>query len=128
MVDEQLAAALHAVHSNVSKVTGYSPGALAFHRDMFLDVPYVADLLSIRERRQMSVDANLKRVNARRSSYDCKIGDQVIKKRHEWSKLGSNCCLRSCRIGSRCSRSCSRSCYKGAAHARVARRVVHDKE
>ena len=47
LVDEQLAVVSHAICSNVSLATGYSPGALAFHRDMFLDVPYVADLLAV---------------------------------------------------------------------------------
>ena len=50
LVDEQLAAASHSVRCNISQATVYSPGALAFHRDMFLDVPIVADLLAIRER------------------------------------------------------------------------------
>ena len=88
MVDEQLAVALHAVRTNVSWATGYSPGALAFHRDMFLDVPYVADLLKIREKRQLIVDKDLRRENARRFAFDYKVGEQVLKKRHEWSKLG----------------------------------------
>jgi transposase InsO family protein len=65
LMDEQLAAASHSIRTNVSLATGYSPGALAFHRDMFLDVPYVADLLAVRERRQLSVDNNLCRANAK---------------------------------------------------------------
>ena len=88
LVDEALATASHAIRSNVSQVTGYSPGALAFHRDMFLDVPLVVDLMAIRERRQLAVDANLRRVNAKRTSYDYQVGQKVLKKRHEWSKLG----------------------------------------
>ena len=68
LVDEQLAAASHALRTNVSQVTGYSPGALAFHRDMFLDVPLMADLLAIRERRQLAVNENLRQVNAKCSS------------------------------------------------------------
>ena len=55
---------------------------------MFLDVPYVADLLAVRERRQLRVDDNLRRVNAKRTSHDYQVGDHVLKKRHEWSKLG----------------------------------------
>ena len=56
MVDEQLAVVSHLIRCNVSQATGYSPGALAFHRDMFLDVPVVADLLAIREKRHLTVD------------------------------------------------------------------------
>ncbi len=88
LVDQALATASHAVRTNVSGVTGYSPGALAFHRDMLLDVPLVADLMAIRNKRQLSVDENLRRVNAKRSSYDYESGQRVLKKRHEWTKLG----------------------------------------
>ena len=84
LVDEQLAAASHSIRTNVSSVTGYSPGALAFHRDMFLDVPYVADLLAVRERRQLRVNKDLRRANSKRISHDYKVGDQVLKKKHEW--------------------------------------------
>ena len=88
LIDRALSTCSHAVRSNVSQVTGYSPGALAFHRDMFLDVPLVADLLAIRDRRQLAVDANLRRVNSKRTSYDYQPGQTVLKKRHEWTKLG----------------------------------------
>ena len=88
MVDNALATASHAVRTNISQVTGYSPGALAFHRDMLLDVPLIADLMAIRDKRQLSVDVNLRRVNAKRSSYDYQQGQTVLKKRHEWTKLG----------------------------------------
>lgn len=88
LVDHALATAGHAVRTNISQVTGYSPGALAYHRDMLMDVPLVADLMAIRDRRQLSVDENLRRVNARRSSYDYQPGQLVLKKRHEWTKLG----------------------------------------
>lgn len=88
LVDQSLATASHAIRTNVSQATGYSPGALAFHRDMLLDVPLIADLMAIRERRQLAVDENLRRVNAKRSSYDYQPGQQVMKKRHEWTKLG----------------------------------------
>ena len=55
---------------------------------MFLDVPYVADLLAVRERRQLSVNENLHHVNAERTLHDYQVGDQILKKLHEWSKLG----------------------------------------
>ncbi len=67
---------------------GYFPGALAFHRDMFLDMPYVADLLAMCECRQLSVNESLRHVNAKRTSYDYRVNDQILKKQHKWSKLG----------------------------------------
>ena len=88
LVDEALATCSHGIRANVSTATGYSPGALAFHRDMLLDVPLVIDLLAIRDKRQIKVDENLRRVNAKRSSFDYQPGQKVLKKRHEWTKLG----------------------------------------
>ncbi len=59
LVDEQLAVASHSNCSNMSLAMGYLPGALAFHRDMFLDVPYVADLLAMCKCHQLSVNESL---------------------------------------------------------------------
>ena len=70
MIDSALATTSHDLRTNVSQVTGYSPGALAFHRDMLLDTSLIIDLLQIRNKRQISVDKNLRRVNAKQSSYD----------------------------------------------------------
>ena len=69
LVDNALATASHRIRTNISQVTGYSPDALTFHRDMLLDIPLVANVLCICNRRQLSVDENLRRVNAKRSSY-----------------------------------------------------------
>lgn len=88
LVDRSLATASHSVRVNISQATGYSPGALAFHRDMLLDVPLLVNLLDVRDRRQVSVDSNLLRVNNKRTSYDYQPGQQVLKKRHEINKLG----------------------------------------
>ena len=88
LIDSALATASHAIRTNISQATGYSPGALAFHRDMLLDVPLVIDLLQVRDKRQIMVDENLRRVNAKRSSYDYQPGQKILKKKHEWTKLG----------------------------------------
>ena len=34
------------------------------------------------------VDENLRRINAKRSSYDYQPGQKILKKKHEWTKLG----------------------------------------
>ena len=34
------------------------------------------------------MDENLRCINAKRSSYDNAVGDKILKKQHEWSKLG----------------------------------------
>ena len=43
VIDSELAPTSHALRTNVSQVTGYSPGALAFRRDVVLDIPLVID-------------------------------------------------------------------------------------
>ena len=87
-IDSALATASHAVRTNTSQATGCSPGALVFHRDMLLDVPLVIDLVQVRDKRQIMVDENLLRINAKRSSYDYQPGQKILKKKHEWTKIG----------------------------------------
>ena len=71
IIDSALATVSHVIRTNVSQVTGHSPGALAFHRDMMLDVPL----------------GNLRRINVKGSSYAYQPGVN-IKKKHEYTKLG----------------------------------------
>ena len=88
LVDSALATTMHTLRSNVSRATGNSPGAFAFHRDMIMNVPYQADLRAIHARRQLQVDDDLHRANARRYGFDYQPGQQVLKKRHAFKKLG----------------------------------------
>ena len=77
VIDSELAPTSHALRTNVSQVTGYSPGALAFRRDMILDIPLVIDVLQKRNKRQISIDGNLARINAKRRSYDYKPRQRI---------------------------------------------------
>ena len=43
IVDAALATAMHAMRTTVATTLGSAPGSLAFSRDMFLNVPLVAD-------------------------------------------------------------------------------------
>ena len=47
IVDAALATALYAIRTNIHSTTGYSPGALAFCRDMLLDILLVVNLIAI---------------------------------------------------------------------------------
>ena len=87
-VDSALATCMYTLRANVSRATGSSPGALAFHRDMIMNIPLQADLRAIRARRQLRVDDDLMRANARRYDYDYQPGQKVLKKRHSFRKLG----------------------------------------
>ena len=55
-----------------------SPGALAFHRDMILDIPLLADLHALHQRRQVIIDKRLRRANYKRRTYDYQIGQEVL--------------------------------------------------
>ena len=88
LVDSALARASHGIKSNIHTATGYTPGDLAFHRDMLLNIPLMIDFVAVRDRRRVTVNENLRRSNAKRSSYDFQPQQQVLKKRHEFGKLG----------------------------------------
>ena len=47
IVDQALSQAMHAIRTTVMTTLGSTPGALAFSRDMFLNVPLVAYWLTI---------------------------------------------------------------------------------
>ena len=61
---------------------GYSSGALAFKRDMYMDIPLIADIIALQENRQMLVDKRLLKVNNSRISHDFKVNEEVLKKAH----------------------------------------------
>jgi transposase InsO family protein len=43
LVDSALATAMHAMSASISTTLGGSPGSLVFSRDMFLNIPLIAD-------------------------------------------------------------------------------------
>ena len=47
LVDSALATTMHVLRTNISQSTGNSPGALAFHRDMIMDISLQADMRAI---------------------------------------------------------------------------------
>ena len=87
MVDNALSTAMHVTRCAVSRSLGVSPGALVFQRDMILDIPIIADLVDIQERRQIRIDENLRRQNQRRREYHYTIGQEVLIKAINPSKM-----------------------------------------
>ena len=80
---------MHATRTAVSQSLGNnSPGSLAFKRDMFLNIPLLADLQTIREQRQALIDENLRRQNEKRRGYDYRVGQQVLLRQGDTNKLG----------------------------------------
>eukprot|EP00804_Cyclotella_cryptica_P009094 CCRYP_003175-RE/>CCRYP_003175-RE protein AED:0.36 eAED:0.36 QI:0/0/0/1/0/0/2/0/344 len=88
IVDDALATAMHAMQTTVATTLGSAPGSLAFARDMFLNVPLIADWQSIARLREHHVNENLRRANRKRYQFDYAPGQQVLKKVHNTTKLG----------------------------------------
>lgn len=86
-VDDAIATTIHATRCSVSRSLQCSPGELVFHRDMLLDVPVMADLVTIQERRQKFIDENLRRQNQKRIEFEYKVGGEVLIKSDNPSKL-----------------------------------------
>ena len=57
-------------------------------RDMFLNIPLVADWHVIARRREQLIHESLRRQNLKRRTYDYIVGQQVLKKVHDPTKLG----------------------------------------
>jgi hypothetical protein len=80
LIDSALATTMHAARASMHRSLRTTPGALAFQRDMFLNIPLIANLQTIRERRQVLIDENLRRQNVKRRSFDCVAGQNVMVK------------------------------------------------
>ena len=77
LIDDAIGTAIHALHCNpVSTLGFFSPGAIAFNRDMFLNIPLVADILTLTKNRQALIDTCLFRANNRRLKHEYITGQQ----------------------------------------------------
>ncbi len=88
IIDDALAMAMHAMQTTVATTLGSAPSSLAFARDMFLNVPLVADWQSIAQLCDHHVHDNLRQANRKHYQFDYTQGQQVLKKVHNPSKLG----------------------------------------
>ena len=87
-IDEALSIAMHAMRTGVHTTLGSSPGSLVFHRDMFLNIPLIADWHAITQKREHLVNENLIRENNKRRRYDYVQNQKVLKIKHNPRKLG----------------------------------------
>jgi hypothetical protein len=78
LIDSALATTMHATRASVHRALPTTPGALAFQRDMFLNIPLIANLQTIRDRRQVLIDKKLRRQNIKRRSFDHAIGQGIM--------------------------------------------------
>ena len=89
VMDHAIAASIHALRCEVNHQMQHSPGEIVFQRDMLLDIPVIADLVAIRERRQLLIDENLRKQNEKRLEYHYKVDDWVMIKVYN-PKKGDN--------------------------------------
>ena len=79
--DTALATSMHATRcASHQALQHLTPGSFAFRRDMFFDLPFLTDILTLQTNRQQLVDSRLLKENASRIKHDYKIGDQILKK------------------------------------------------
>jgi hypothetical protein len=58
-------------------LSGLSPGAIVFRRDMHVDIPLIADILTLQNSRQAQIDSRLHRENQRCRRHEYKVGDFI---------------------------------------------------
>jgi hypothetical protein len=88
MMDVCLVTAMHATRAAASRALNYhTPGVLVFQRDMFLDVPLIADIIAITNRRQVVVNESLRKANLSRRTYDHRVNDQILVKAYQPNQL-----------------------------------------
>ena len=89
LIDKALSTAMHSMRSSVHTTLGSSPGSLVFNRDMYLNIPLVADWHAITTKREHVINSNLMRENKKRRRFDYQINKKVLKKVHDPTKLGT---------------------------------------
>jgi hypothetical protein len=87
MVDAALANAMYATRASYHGSLKTSPGALAFHRDMVMNIPLVSDLTMIQQNRQALIDQRLIHSNLKRFAYDYQPNQEVLLLAHNLNKL-----------------------------------------
>ena len=88
MVNYTLQTAAYAIRATIHRTMGLSPGAVVFHRDMIMDLPLIADLMVLRNKRQALIDYNLRRENYKRRTFDYQVGQHVLELAANPNKLG----------------------------------------
>ena len=87
MVENALATCQHACRVAVNHTMQTSPGAMVFNRDMILNIPLIANLEAIRDRRQHLINENLRRANAKRIEHNYDVNDRVMMVEYDPTKL-----------------------------------------
>jgi hypothetical protein len=87
LVNTALANAMYATRASFHSGIKTTPGAMAFHRDMIMNIPFIADLNLIREHCQQLIDQRLIVSNRKCISYDYQPNQEVLTLVYEPNKL-----------------------------------------
>ncbi len=82
-----LSIATHTMRTGIHTTLGSSPGNLVFKRDMFLNIPLIADWHAITQKREHLINENLMSENCKQKCYDYVPNQNVLKKRHKIFKF-----------------------------------------
>jgi hypothetical protein len=77
-IDEALSITMHTVRAGMHSTLGSSPGSLVFNRDMFLNIPLIADWHAVTKQREHLVNENLMSVNRKQRRHDYAIDNRVL--------------------------------------------------
>ena len=79
---------MHAMRTGIHSTLGSSPGNLTYNRDMFLNIPLIADWHTITQRQEHLINDNLIREHQKRHCYDYVPQQRILKKNWKPRKLG----------------------------------------
>jgi hypothetical protein len=88
IVNDALVTAMHAMQTTVATALGSCTASLDISRGMFLNVPPFADWQAIACNHELHVNENLHCAYRKCHQYDFALGQQVLKKMHDPTKLG----------------------------------------
>ncbi len=87
MVDTALANTVFALRASCHGGLKATPGSLVFGRDMILDIPVVADWITIQQHKQQLIDTRTVTANQKRFPFNYRPGMEVLKLVYQPSKL-----------------------------------------
>ena len=78
IIDTALQAASYSARTAIHTTMENAPGAIAFSRDMLLNIPLIADLYILQQNRRLLINKQLIKANRKRISHDYRQGEEVL--------------------------------------------------
>jgi hypothetical protein len=79
LADATLANAMYAMRASYHSGIQTTPGALAFHCNMVMNIPMISDLTLVHQNQQRLIDQHLIKSNRKRFSYEYQMNQEVLK-------------------------------------------------